>query len=212
MSRNKSNAPSSFSRGIRKFFLSAFVVFSFVAYTVHERLTSTNPGLSPAPITPDTTTGQDALGSAPNSQAQASVSNDPATTPATDAPSAPATNAPAPTDTPVIAPPIQFSTPTAPSLSQGTYKDGTYTGPEVNVFYGLVQVQATVQNGKITDVQFLDYPHDRRTSQQINNFAMPYLQQEALQVQSANVQIISGATLTSEGFSMSLQNALATAH
>jgi uncharacterized protein with FMN-binding domain len=76
----------------------------------------------------------------------------------------------------------------------------------------LVQVQATVQNGKIADVQFLQYPSDRRTSQQINAFAMPYLQQEAIQAQSANVNIISGATLTSEGFAMSLQSALASAH
>ena len=51
-----------------------------------------------------------------------------------------------------------------------------------------------------------------RTSQQINAIAMPYLQQEAIQVQSANVDIISGATLTSEGFQMSLQSALANAH
>ena len=82
----------------------------------------------------------------------------------------------------------------------------------MDVNYGLVEVQATIQNGKISDVQFLDYPHDRRTSQQINAIAMPDLQQEAIQAQSANVDIISGATLTSEGFQMSLQSALASAH
>jgi uncharacterized protein with FMN-binding domain len=71
-----------------------------------------------------------------------------------------------------------------------------------------VQVQATIQGGKLTDVQFLEYPTDRRTSQEINNIAVPYLQQEALQAQSARVDIVSGATLTSEAFMMSLQNAL----
>ena len=105
----------------------------------------------------------------------------------------------------------------APASSSGSstasgYKSGTFTGPAVDVNYGLVQVQATVQNGKIADVQFLQYPSDRRTSQQINAIAMPYLQQEAIQAQSANVDIISGATLTSEGFQMSLQSALANAH
>ena len=75
-----------------------------------------------------------------------------------------------------------------------------------------MQVQATVQNGKIAQVQFLQYPTDRRTSQQINAIAVPDLQQEAIQAQSANVDIISGATLTSEGFQMSLQSALANAH
>jgi len=75
----------------------------------------------------------------------------------------------------------------------------------------LVKVQATVQNGKIADVQFLQYPSDRRTSVEINTQAMPWLQQEALQAQSAHVNIISGATFTSEGFAMSLDAALKTA-
>jgi uncharacterized protein with FMN-binding domain len=93
----------------------------------------------------------------------------------------------------------------------GLYKDGTYNGPQVDVFYGIVEVQVNVQNGKIANVNFLQYPSDRRTSRQINNIAMPYLQQEALQAQSARVNIISGATLTSEGFMMSLDAALKSA-
>jgi uncharacterized protein with FMN-binding domain len=73
-------------------------------------------------------------------------------------------------------------------------------------------VQAVIQNGKIKTVQFLQFPNDRRTSQRINSIAIPYLQQEALQAQNSNVDIISGATLTSEAFMMSLQSALANAH
>jgi uncharacterized protein with FMN-binding domain len=92
------------------------------------------------------------------------------------------------------------------------YKDGTYQGPAIDAYYGLVQVQATIKGGTIHDVQFLQYPNDRRTSQQINSIAMPYLQQEAIQAQSAQVNIISGATLTSEGFAISLQSALQSAH
>jgi uncharacterized protein with FMN-binding domain len=92
--------------------------------------------------------------------------------------------------------------------SQVVYKNGTYTGPAVDAYYGMVQAQATVQNGKITDVQFLNYPHDRRTSQMINNQAMPWLQQEVIQAQSAQINIISGATLTSQAFASSLQSAL----
>ena len=110
-------------------------------------------------------------------------------------------SAPPATDIPQI--PAQ---PTA--VSQSGYKDGTFKGPEVDAYYGLVQVQATIQGGKLANVQFLEYPTDRRTSQEINNIAVPYLQQEAMQVQSAKVDIISGATLTSEAFMMSLQNAL----
>jgi uncharacterized protein with FMN-binding domain len=93
----------------------------------------------------------------------------------------------------------------------GLYKDGTYNGPQVDVYYGIVEVQVNVQNGKIANVNFLQYPSDRRTSQRINNIAMPYLQQEAIQAQSARVNIISGATLTSEGFMMSLDAALKSA-
>jgi uncharacterized protein with FMN-binding domain len=105
-----------------------------------------------------------------------------------------------------------FSTSSTPASVQGSYKDGTYTGPQVDVYYGLVEVQATIQNGKLTDVQFLEYPSDRRTSVEINTIAMPYLQQEALQAQNANVDIVSGATLTSQGFELSLQTALSSAN
>lgn len=90
----------------------------------------------------------------------------------------------------------------------GSYKDGTYTGSIADAYYGNVQVQATIQGGKITDVQFLDYPQDRQTSQEINAQAMPYLKTEAIQVQSANVDIISGATQTSRAFKESLLSAL----
>jgi uncharacterized protein with FMN-binding domain len=71
-----------------------------------------------------------------------------------------------------------------------------------------VQVQATIKQGRLAAVQFLEYPNDRRTSIRINNIAVPYLQQEAIQAQSADVDIISGATLTSEAFVRSLQVAL----
>lgn len=94
---------------------------------------------------------------------------------------------------------------------QGLYNDGAYTGDVTDAYYGMVQVKAVIQGGKITDVQFLDYPHDRRTSQRINEIAMPYLKTEAIQAQNANVNIISGATLTSEAFMQSLQSALSSA-
>lgn len=98
-----------------------------------------------------------------------------------------------------------------PGTMMHSYKDGTYTGNVADAFYGYVQVKAVVSGGKITDVQFLDYPHDRRTSIEINSQATPLLRQEAIQAQSANVNIISGATETSRGFRESLSNALSQA-
>ncbi|NNJ13213.1 FMN-binding protein [Chloroflexales bacterium ZM16-3] len=102
--------------------------------------------------------------------------------------------------------------PTAePTAALGPYKDGEYTGPIVDAYFGNVQVKATVQNGQLADVSFLDFPNHRRTSVRINNYAMPYLTSEAIQVQSARVNIISGATLTSEAFAQSLHVALESA-
>jgi uncharacterized protein with FMN-binding domain len=94
------------------------------------------------------------------------------------------------------------------STQPTTYKDGTYTGSVADAYYGNVQVQVTVSGGKITNVKFLQYPNTHSTSVMINQQAMPYLQQEAVQAQSANVQIISGATFTSQAFQQSLQSAL----
>lgn len=113
-----------------------------------------------------------------------------------------ATNAPAPTGTPV--------TPTnTPTLTpRSGYKDGTFTGDAADAFYGYIQVQAIIQNGKITDVKFLQYPNDRSRSIYINEQADPMLAQEAIRAQSANVDIISGATDSSQAFIQSLQSAL----
>lgn len=92
--------------------------------------------------------------------------------------------------------------------SSSGYKDGTYTGNAADAYYGNIQVQATIQNGKITDVQFLQYPNDRGESIQINQQAMPLLKQEAITAQKAQVDVVSGATDSSQAFVESLQSAL----
>lgn len=97
------------------------------------------------------------------------------------------------------------------SSNTNQFKDGAYTGSVADAYYGNVQVSATISGGKITDVKFLQYPDTHQTSVIINQQAMPYLKQEALQAQSGNVQIISGATYTSQAFQQSLQAALSQA-
>jgi uncharacterized protein with FMN-binding domain len=112
----------------------------------------------------------------------------------------------------IIAPtPLKGSTPAVSSSSTGSYKDGTYTGSVANAYYGNVQVQAVISGNKLTDVQFLQYPNDNPNSQYINQQATPYLKQEALQAQSAQVNGITGATLTSQAFTQSLSSALSQA-
>ncbi len=96
-------------------------------------------------------------------------------------------------------------------MNQGRYKDGTYTGSVADAYYGPMQVAVVIQGGKITDVQFLQYPSDRSTSIAINSQAMPYLKAEAIQAQSAQVDIVSGATQSSQAFVQSLSSALSQA-
>lgn len=100
------------------------------------------------------------------------------------------------------------STPPTNSSSAIRFKDGSYTGSVTDAFYGNIQVKAVIQNGKISDVQFLQYPNDRGESVTINSQAMPDLRTEAIQSQSAQVDTVSGATQTSEAFRESLQSAL----
>ena len=97
------------------------------------------------------------------------------------------------------------------TTTSGLYKDGSYVGDVTDAYYGNLQVKAIIQMGKITDVQFLDYPQKDNSSRRISTMAMPQLKTEAIQTQSANVNIISGATQTSEAFSQSLASALALA-
>jgi uncharacterized protein with FMN-binding domain len=88
------------------------------------------------------------------------------------------------------------------------YADGMYTGDAVDTRYGAVQVQVVIENGELADVQFLCYPSKDRESAQINRQATVALVQEAIQVQSAEVQVVSGATFTSVAFMESLDSAL----
>ncbi len=93
-------------------------------------------------------------------------------------------------------------------VSGSLYKDGSYTGSVADAQWGYIQVKAIIQNGKISDVQFLQYPNERNRSVEINNYADPQLTSEAIQAQSANVDIITGATDSSEAFMQSLSDAL----
>ena len=67
-------------------------------------------------------------------------------------------------------------------------------------------------DGKITDVQVPVYPQENGRDQQINAYALPALRQETLDAQSATIDAVSGATVTSDGYRQSLQSALDAAH
>ena len=88
------------------------------------------------------------------------------------------------------------------------YKDGEYIGNTEDAFYGNIQVKAIIKNGRITDIQFLQYPNDREESITINTQAMPILRRETIRAQNAKVDLVSGATDTSLAFIQSLSSAL----
>lgn len=98
----------------------------------------------------------------------------------------------------------------AGSTASGSGSSGStvITGPSVQTEWGPVQVEITVEGGQITDVSVPVYPDDNPRDVEINDYALPILVQETLDQQSADIDMISGATVTSVGYAQSLQAAL----
>jgi uncharacterized protein with FMN-binding domain len=84
----------------------------------------------------------------------------------------------------------------------------TVTGDEAQTLYGPVQVKITVAGGKVTAAGATEYPLNSPRDQQINSYAIPALNSEAVAASSANIDSVSGATYTSQGYITSLQSAL----
>ena len=172
---------------MKKSFVAFMVTIGFVLYSLYQRTVATQ-----AAAFATSTTGNTFASSVRNSPGGNA------------APSAPNSSQPGSTD------PSQTVPSNSPSSGSG-YRNGTYTGAAADAFYGSVQVQVTIANGKLTNIQFLQWPNDRMRSVMINQQALPMLTQEAIQAQSANVNMISGATDSSMGFMQSLQSALSQA-
>lgn len=88
------------------------------------------------------------------------------------------------------------------------YRDGSYMGKPYDAYYGLVQVQASIQGGQLVAVKVVQFPNHNGTSRSINRQALPMLKSEVMQAQGARVDLISGATLTSVAYIRSLNTAL----
>jgi uncharacterized protein with FMN-binding domain len=82
------------------------------------------------------------------------------------------------------------------------------TGQTVDTRWGPVQVAITVQNKKITAVAVPVYPDGNNRDAEINSYALPQLVQETLSAQSAHINVVSGASVTSDGYISSLQSAI----
>jgi uncharacterized protein with FMN-binding domain len=127
------------------------------------------------------------------------------------------TASPAGTRAPVVRPtgsqqppafPVPTTAPAAPAGGSGSCTGSTVDGPAVDTRWGPVQVAVTVAaDGRLCDVEALEYPNDNRKSSSINQRALPVLHTRVL-AQGANFDAVSGATVTSEGYRSSLQAVL----
>ncbi len=98
------------------------------------------------------------------------------------------------------------------SSAAAAARNGVFAGPTETMQYGPVQVEVSVSNGRITGVHVLQTPEDRPRSQFISAQAVPLLDREALAAQSAHIDLITGATFTSDAYAASLQGAIDAAH
>lgn len=99
------------------------------------------------------------------------------------------------------------SSTTGVGSSTNSSASGTYDGAVVNTRYGTVQVEITVKAGKVVSATALELPVGGRSAM-ISNYVAPILSSEALTAQSASIDIVSGATYTSDAYAQSLQAAL----
>jgi uncharacterized protein with FMN-binding domain len=100
------------------------------------------------------------------------------------------------------------STPQSTRASSPAASARTVAGPSIETRYGIVQVQVTVSGGNIENVKFLQLTAYDGRSAEINAAAAPTLLHETLDAQSAQIDAVSGATFTSDGYVQSLQSAL----
>jgi uncharacterized protein with FMN-binding domain len=136
-----------------------------------------------------------------------SASPDPALMPVASPNASPATSTD-PGASPSASPCAAGPSASAPSTSPVAAVPQVLVGQVMRTQFGDTQVQVTIDGGRITDVIAVQLPYDRQRSAQISQIVEPMLHDEALQAQSAQIDLISGATYTSEAYAQSLQSAL----
>ena len=94
------------------------------------------------------------------------------------------------------------------SAQAAALHDGIFDGGTYDAYFGPVQVELTVQGGKVVSSKALQKPDHRRTSVKINDYALPLLEREVVMLQNAKVHMVSGATLTSAAYRSSVADAI----
>jgi uncharacterized protein with FMN-binding domain len=112
----------------------------------------------------------------------------------------------------------RINSPTASAAKPGVVSTApaggglTVNGTSADTRYGPVQVSVTIHSNRLVSVNALVYPSEGGRDREISSFALPQLEQEAIAAQSAQIDTVSGATFTSDGYRRSLQSALDAAH
>ena len=88
----------------------------------------------------------------------------------------------------------------------------TFTGDVAQTRWGPVQVSVTVASRRITKAEAVQVPTGNDRDAEINGVAVPVLNGEVVQAQSARIDTVSGASVTSNGYRQSLQSAIDQAH
>jgi uncharacterized protein with FMN-binding domain len=160
-----------------------------------------------------TITQSDAAGSQGSQGSQPSTgSSQPGSAPSSSSSSAPSSSAPS-SSAPSSSAPSTSAAPKSGTSSTSAAPPPasaakTITGDAAQTRYGPVQLAVTFSGKKITQIQVLEYPTETGRDQEINSYAIPQLNQQAMSAQSANIDGVSGATYTSEGYQQSLQSAI----
>ncbi len=100
------------------------------------------------------------------------------------------------------------ATATASASSSTSTSSSAVTGDAVATRYGDIQLKVTISGGKIVKIEAVALPSGDPKSYAISSYAEPLLRQSALTKQSAEVDAVSGATFTSDGYRTALQSAL----
>ncbi|WP_063785910.1 FMN-binding protein [Streptomyces sp. MMG1533] len=169
---------------------------------------TTDPSLArPATSAPAITSDAAASPSPSASLHSPSVSASPSKTP--ERKRTPSSSPSASPSHPVAAAPTKTSSaPSAPDTTSAAPTTRSVTGVTAQTKYGPVQVRITLTGGRITGANAVQYPEETARSENISSTAVPKLNQETLEAQSADIDTVSGATYTSAGYKQSLQSAL----
>lgn len=169
---------------------------AFARYGIGTSTPGVTEGPGVAPVAGATAAVSPALSSPP-------PSSDPSAAASSAAPAAPASSTEATT-----AAPAPEATTAAPVPEPAPAQDVVVTGSAAQTRYGAVQVAVTFSGGRIVDVITVQAPSTTPESRRLSEGALPFLRQEALDAQSAQIDTYSGATYTSEGYRTSLQSAI----